>query len=227
MDPLLRDCIEWDVPNWALALEFWRHKSALDWQGKQALEIGGRNGGLSLWAAKQGLQVICSDLDGPTERAHQLHIAHQVTDKIEYAEVNAVEIPYENHFDIVLFKSVLGGVGENDKLERARTAVTQMHKALKPGGELWFAENLEASPMHRLLRRKFVHWGKRWNYISIESLQEFMSVFSSFEYRTAGFLGALGQCEQQRNFLSSLDRYFLARMVPEKWRYIMIGVARK
>ena len=227
MDPLLRDCIEWDVPNWALALEFWRHKSALDWQGKQALEIGGRNGGLSLWAAKQGLQVICSDLEGPTEQARKLHEAHGMRGAIEYANINAVDIHYEDHFDVVFFKSVLGGVGEYDETERARTAVQQMYKALRPGGELWFAENLVASPVHQRLRKKYVNWGKRWNYMTIAKMVSFMSEFSDLSYSTAGFLGVFGQCENQRSILSSLDRYLIARLVPEKWRYIMIGVARK
>ena len=44
----LKDIIEWDIKNWSKALYFW--KRYLPKQKEvQALAIGERNGGLSLW----------------------------------------------------------------------------------------------------------------------------------------------------------------------------------
>jgi len=45
-------------------------------------------------------------------------------------------------------------------------------------------------------------------------------------YITLGFLGAPGRNEQQRNVLGAIDRK-LDPVVPEGWRYVMIGIARK
>jgi hypothetical protein len=58
-------------------------------------------------------------------------------------------------------------------------------------------------------------------------MRGFMSIFSSCEYFTLGFLGALGRTERQRRALGWLDRLLVARLVPAPWRYIMIGIARK
>jgi hypothetical protein len=102
-----------------------------------------------------------------------------------------------------------------------------MHRALKPGGELFYAENLTASPAHKFLRRKFVRWGTNWRYVSIFEMKEFLSPFSSESHATFGFTGAFGRTESQRNCLGFLDQTIFDRLVPDKWNYIIAGVAKK
>ena len=58
-------------------------------------------------------------------------------------------------------------------------------------------------------------------------MNEFLSLFSHVEYRTVGFAGAFGRTELQRNLLGVLDETVLNYAVPENWRYIIVGVARK
>jgi hypothetical protein len=102
-----------------------------------------------------------------------------------------------------------------------------MHKALKPGGELFFAENLIASPLHQFCRNRFVRWGSTWRYVSIQEMQQFLGGFSEVQYSTIGFAGAFGRSERQRDLLGRIDRLFFDRAVPEGWRYIIVGIAKK
>jgi len=222
-----RDFIEWDVRNWSTALDFWAHETAQELAGCSALEIGSRHGGLSLWLAHQGANVVCSDVGGPSRRAGMKHAAAGVSNRITYASVDATEIPYRNQFDIIVFKSVLGAVGGHQGKDAQAGAIRQMYDALKPGGELLFAENLIAAPIHRYLRDHFVSWSRAWRYVSTDEMREFLSPFAYFTYRTVGFAGAFGRTPRQRDFLGLLDRMLLTRMVPASWRYVMIGLARK
>ena len=171
----LRQFLEGDVRNWSVALEFWAAHTRLDLSACTALEVGSRHGGLSLWLATRGATVVCTDVQGPTERARRKHAAAGVAGRISYECLDARRIPWDGRFDLVVFKSVLGAVGrEGGRAAQAR-AVAQMHKALRAGGELFFAENLVASPVHRFLRRRFVGWSASWRYVSIDEMRAFVA----------------------------------------------------
>jgi SAM-dependent methyltransferase len=223
----LNDIIEWDVVNWSTALEYWKKNSNQDIALVKALEIGSGYGGLSLWAALNGMKVLCTDIEGPSNEALEKHKKYNVTHLINYETLNALSIPYREEFDVVLFKSVLGGIGRfNNKADQIK-AIYEIHKSLKNGGELWFAENLVASPIHQILRRKYIAWGSQWRYVSIQEMKEYLSIFSEAKYTTVGFLGTFGRSESQRAILGKIDRIIADKLVPESWRYIVIGVARK
>lgn len=219
----LADFVEWDVRNWSTALDFWRtHARQLPTNGL-ALELGSRNGGLSLWLALQGIRVVCSDIVQPGTAAVQQHRTRGVAHLIRYESINAANIPYVNEFDVIVFKSMLGALD----VESQAKAISEMHKALKKGGELFFAENLTGSPLHQFLRRKFVPWGNTWQYVSVASVEKFLSQFSRVDYQTIGFAGAFGRGERQRNLLGMLDQKILNRIIPESWKYVIVGVATK
>jgi len=208
-------------------LDFWLTHTRQDISACTALELGSRNGRLSLWLALQGARVICTDVDQLREGAIEEHQVRGVSNLIEYESVDATCIPYQNHFDIVVFKSMLGAVGGISGKVAQSNAIMEMHKALKKGGELFFAENLIASPLHQTLRKKFVRWGVGWRYVSVEEMAEFLSPFSKVQYRTLGFAGAFGRQEIQRKALGILDQAIFNRISPERWRYIIVGVATK
>ena len=222
----LLNYLEWDVRNWSRALDFWLEKSSQRLSDCKVLEIGSNRGGLSLWLASQGAQVVHSDYNELKEEAVQRHKAGGVTHLIEYQTIDARDIPYTDHFDIVVFKSVLGAVGDGDKEAQAK-AISEMHKALKKGGELFFAENAVASPLHMFLRRKMIKWGNWWRYVTIEEMKEFLTPFSHTEFRSIGFAGTFGRTDMQRDWLALCDKALFEHIVPDSWKYIIAGVARK
>jgi SAM-dependent methyltransferase len=222
----LLNFVEWDVRNWSVALDFWLANSRQNLENCTALEIGTNFGGLSLWLASKGARVVCSDVNRIRDEAVQRHKAGGVSHLIEYQPINATDIPYTEHFDIIVFKSVLGAPEIGNAARQAK-AVAEMHKALKKGGELFFAENLVGSPLHMFFRRKMIKWGADWRYTTIAEMKDFLKPFSDVRLQTNGFAGTFGRNETQRNWLGRADEILFDRLIPDKWKYIIAGVARK
>jgi SAM-dependent methyltransferase len=222
---LLADVIQWDVRNWSPALEFWER--SVDWtRVDRCLELGGRQGGLSLWLASKGKHVVCSDLHDVQKTAEPHHRKYQLAGEIEYRDIDATAIPYENHFDLIAFKSVLGGIGRGGKALQ-QTVLDEIHKALKPGGSLLFAENLAASGLHQFVRKRFVAWGAEWRYVTLDELRNFLGDFAQLEMHATGVLATFGRSERQRRVLGAVDQRLLNYITPRGWKYIAYGIARK
>jgi SAM-dependent methyltransferase len=223
---VVSDWVEWDVYNWSKALDFWKKNVELDNRGLTCLELGSRRGGLSLWLAMKGNYVVCSDINSPEQMALTLHKKYSFPGKIEYESIDATKIPYENHFDIVVFKSILGGISRNGNLDLNKVVVDEIYKSLKPGGVLLFAENLIASRMHQFFRKKVTRWGY-WNYLRLDGVKELFDKFELVHFKTAGFLGAFGRAEWQRKLLGWIDTILAERIATEKMKYIIFGTAVK
>lgn len=227
MELLLGDILAWDSSSWSAALRFWSRNGQVAGEPLNCLEIGANRGGISAWLASLGHHVVCSDLKGVQISARPLIERAGLLDRVRFEDIDATKMPYEDTFDIVVFKSVLGGIGAGGNKERQRLAVKQIHRALRPGGRLLFAENLTGSPLHMTLRSHFREWGTRWNYLTAAEMRELLSAFSTVSFETAGFLGALGRSERQRRALARLDHVAVNAVVPPSWRYIAYGVAVK
>ena len=98
---LIHDIIEWDILNWSKAINYWSKEVDLQSKKHQCLELGGRRGGLSLWLALNNNEVMCSDLNSPKEGATPLHEKYGMANKISYEAIDAINIPYHDHFDLV------------------------------------------------------------------------------------------------------------------------------
>jgi SAM-dependent methyltransferase len=222
---LLADVIQWDIRNWSEALRYWERN--VDWNRVETcLELGAKEGGLSLWMGLKGKSVVCSDVSDTRDRAQKRHEKYHLNSHIEYAVIDATNIPFEDHFDVIAFKSVLGGI-DRGQPERQQTAIDQVYKALKPGGKLLFAENMAGSPVHRWVRKRFVAWVDTWRYVTIEEMKRFLQQFSRCDVHTTGVLGTFGRTERQRNLLAILDQAVLNPLTPREWRYLVYGVAEK
>ncbi|MDR2346344.1 MAG: class I SAM-dependent methyltransferase [Planctomycetaceae bacterium] len=194
---------------------------------KKVLELGGRCGGLSLWAASLGADVICSDLENPENAASVIHGKYpELKKSIRYEAIDALNIPYEDHFDVICFKSVLGGVArvhENAEHEMFE----QIHKALKSDGKLLFAENLVAAGLHTWARKMFRKHGKSWRYQQFEELRILCSKYFDQNYRTVGFVGIFGLNECMKALFGFLDSILFDWCLPENRRYIFIDFCTK
>lgn len=89
-----------------------------------------------------------------------------------------------------------------------------------------FAENLAASPIHKIMRKKFIPWGKSWRYVTLYELNIMLQQFPEVEYKTAGFFGAFGRNNVQRDILGKID-ILTDWLIPNAWRYIVMCIASK
>lgn len=229
----LKDIIEWDIPNWSRAINKWdKCEDIVHAEGKRVLELGGRSGGLSLYfALKGGSEVVCTDLDfiknGKVEKAKKLHKKYGVEKQITYEDVDATDIPYENYFDIVCFKSVLGGVGYNDNFEKQQLMMAQVYKALKKGGYCCFVENLTGLRLIQFLRKKIRPWGEgKWRYITKDECKILVKEFQVETMETVGVIGLLGRIKGLSWLFGKIDK-FLEIFIKDNGRYIVSCICKK
>lgn len=226
---LIADIAEWDCINWGRAIQFWDNSHLVEFSdmvGKKVLDIGGRNGGLSLYWALKGAEVDCTDLNiEGFDKAKKLHKEYNVDNLITYKQLDVLDLCNENIYDVITFKSVMGGVGYNDNYANQVKMIRNIYRALKPRGCCIFAENLTGSKLHMWLRQKCRPWGNSWRYVTISEIKDLFAEFSDIDINSYGFLGILGQ-GKFFDICSRLDRIFDPFM-PENCKYIVSCVARK
>ena len=221
------EILKWDIVTWEAALIYWERELPNNLNGFRALELGSSCGGLSAWLAQKGAEVIASDIAPLQDEANALHKRYNLAIRIRHQIVDATMIPYENEFDIIIFKSIVGRIGSNNNICRQRILFEQIHKALKPSGKLLFAENKKSSPLHQWARKKFMKWGESWSYITHSDMKFFLRHYNKFNLVSGGFISPIGRSKSQRNFLGYVDRHFLNHIVPKSWHYIIYGIAQK
>lgn len=221
----IEDIIQWDVANWGQSIFYW-DEILSNKKEMLCLETGARKGGLSLLAALYGHHAVCSDIENPAAYAAPLHKKYNVEKLVSYEAIDLLNIPYENYFDIVFIKSVLPTIGANNNKQLQQKALDEIYKCLKPGGYLLFAENLEASALHRFARKNFVAWGGAAGYLKLKEINSMFSKFPVVKYKTTGFLALFGRTQKQRNLIGKIDSIF-DKIIPASWKYLVIGKAKK
>lgn len=221
--PSIHDVFQWEVRSWSRALQLWQ-KHLPSGGPLRALGIGEREGGLSLWLAAQGMEVVCSDLGPFLPSTKELHARFGVQQNITYAQADATRLPFDDaSFDVVFFKSVIGALGTKQKQS---LALKEMHRVLKPGGVLLFAENLHGSALHGWLRKRFVAWDSYWRYLDGEADRDLFAPFAQLDEASTGVIANLGRSEAQRDLLARVDRLLLP-LLPKSQRTIWYGAALK
>ncbi len=226
---ILNQAIGWDILNWSKALPYWmQFLKNYSPQDSKVLELGcGVNAGLSLWFANLGYNVTCSSNEKISDNVKKIHNQFGYSGKIKYEQIDGLNIPYESFFDIISFKSVLGGITRNQNLTNARKMISEIRKSLKPGGLLIFSENLTSSSFHLILRKKYGAAKNNWYYYSIDEIQNIISDFSHFEFKTFGFLGCFGFNEQLRNLFGKIDSLIFDKIPNNRLHYIIAVSAIK
>lgn len=225
-DELTQDVLSWDTRTWAKAAVLWEDRLASWDEELDCLEVGAGPGGPALLLALKGHRVTCSNWSNTREQASPLHERYGVSDRMSYEDIDVVNIPYTEKFDVIVFKSVLGGLHEHGK--SSKDAMGEIYRALKPGGRLIFAENLRGTVFHRLARAIAYRVRRaQWRFTTEKEMRDLLEPFAHYEMQTTGVLALFGVTEGQRRFLARLDDAGLNRIVPASWRYVAYGVATK
>ena len=249
----LFDVLQWDVYTWKKALYYWdmvlsewissrslgdaqvlgeiqaagEVQTVGDMQAVaeiRALDIGARDGGLSLYLANKGIRVTCTDLHGPSEQAREMHHRYEVQDLVEYAEVDATSMPFDDEsFDLVVFKSMLGAVGQSLGIPAVDRVIAEVRRVLKPGGMVLFAENQEGSRFHQWARPRFMPWGATYYYLPQSEIKRLFSNFEGFGFQAYGFTACA-----KKDFLplAILDRIICLTKQSKRY-YMVFGHALK
>ena len=89
-------------------------------------------------------------------------------EKVIFEIIDAQDILYENHFDFVIFKSLLGGIGRNYLFEKQIAVMEQIKKSLKKNGECLFIENMRGTILHQIFRNRYGAGKNEWHYPSLK-----------------------------------------------------------
>jgi SAM-dependent methyltransferase len=232
MQPELEDIIQWDVANWSKALGFWQPSLEKAYTGGRVLTLGERHGGLSLWLANKGIRNICSDYGEPSPQALELHRRYGVSELVEYQRMSAFELPFaDNSLDVVVVKSVIGGLKRDyhDKstrtIENQRLAMEEIRRVLKPGGVVLGAENMMGGWFHRFFR-KLTGKDQGWRYLSTDEMEYLLRGFKETELKFYGFLGSSFRPAVINRFTGPADAV-LSQLLPGRSLYIAFYAATK
>jgi SAM-dependent methyltransferase len=225
--------IGWKVASWSRAMrEAFRHLPA-DLGGKTLAELGVGPAGLNLFLGGLRCRLLCLDrrLDFSTE-SRALHRRHGVACEHVLTDARRLTFPPAS-LDVVVMKSVLGGVHSEFGREGALACIASVRDVLKPDGVLIALEQLKGDPMTRWLRR-IKYPTRRWHYFEVAEFTPGTSVsllegFARVETRALTVTSHsaedwLGHRSPIVRAAVGLDR-LIEPVVPPNWRHLISVVA--
>jgi ubiquinone/menaquinone biosynthesis C-methylase UbiE len=234
-DKLLHDIFDWKAASWnrlfreiLLSVEF-------SPTGKTVLEVGAHKGGLSLFFSLLGCSVICSDVNVESmSRAKQLHSGWGRCCSYMAMDVRTLPLRSES-LDVVIMKSVLGGVYSCDGENAAIESIWEAYRVLKKGGLCILLEQLRGDPLSCWIRsRKFP--ARNWHYFRKEEFDQANSAnlvkeFEKVKLKCLTFFSHI--LEQKFSPNSILVRaacivdQMVERFVRDNWKHLIGVVAIK
>jgi hypothetical protein len=184
---LVEDCCGWNRKTWADAVEFAVSQLPERLDGQKILEIGaGKHSSISPIFSGRGAELLCSYYHQQQEDVENGRLRFVIDKyklaKIPVAEVNINEV--EGIYDIIVLKSVLGGVCRGDDYGRLRLIVDGLlAKNIREGGALLTFDNGYVK-LFKMLRRSWGAGRNDWTYFTRHGL---ISSLSGHEVRIQGF----------------------------------------
>jgi SAM-dependent methyltransferase len=221
--------VQWDIPTWTRAVEYWTIKLASR-RNCSALEIGSRDAQLAtLLTRRFNLDVVCTELYWPHATAAGLSNDAGADSRVGFCINDARQLPFRDQsFDVVLAKSVLGGIaGVADAAigpqAGLRGVLAECARVIRPGGLLLVAEGVEASPVHRRLRASR-EWNQWWHYPSLTEFRASLAELGQVDLRTTGLVSAIvpDRLGPLKKLISAADE-IVSRAAPERLRYLAYG----
>ncbi len=124
----------------------WIRTQLGDLRGRRVLDLGCGAGGASVWFAKQGTQVVGSDLSGEfLVLVHHMPERHGVSVETHHGDAEELGLP-DPSFDVVYAGNLLHHLDLDRTLE-------QIHRVLRPGGMVVTWDPLRHDPIINVYRR--------------------------------------------------------------------------
>ena len=127
-------------------------------------------------------------------------------------------------FDIVILKSVLGFFGN---LDEPAKVMREIHRVLKPGGKVLFADNLKGTKLHMAMRRYLIGWWRDtspWRYFEISELSGILGDFENVYIEPTGCISGIVPGPRLKALAYKLDQ--LLPLTPGM-HYVGVGYAEK
>lgn len=212
---------EWDKYNWSKSASFFEKYSKKKLMNSVILELGSRTGMLGYSASLCGAKVTLSDLKEKLDPVVKKKIDKR---EIKFKYLNAIDFKENIKYDIIIAKSLLGGLKTK---ENQLKCINCVYKNLKVDGEFWLMENLNSTIVHRLLRYLFVPWSKNWRYLKPRELEYFFREFKTVKIESRGILSLFGRNEKQRNFLANVDDKLIKILSKINWHTNAFIIGKK
>ncbi|TMH79022.1 MAG: methyltransferase domain-containing protein [Betaproteobacteria bacterium] len=116
--------------------------------GKQVLEYGCGDGGITRDLAQNGAMVSTFDISAEAvNKTHQMLASAGLADRCRIAQMGAERLDYpDESFDMAVGFAILHHLD-------LKLAITELYRVLRPGGVAYFAEPLGTNPLINLYRR--------------------------------------------------------------------------
>jgi hypothetical protein len=231
---LIEDCCGWNRKTWADAVEFAVSQLPARLDGKKVIEIGaGKNSSISPIFASKGADVLCSYYGQHQQDVENGQLRVVITkyglDKILVEARDIYNLP--ETYDIIVLKSVLGGICRNGNYAKLRTVVNKLLKEnVERGGYILSLDNGHVGLFTRFRNL----WGagkNRWTYFSRDKL---LDSFSDHDIQVKGFgfvnFGAAKFWLRKGEFVNHIV-YFIDKitllLIDPKDRAVLSTVIRK
>lgn len=231
---LIEDCCGWNRKIWADAIEFAVSQLPADLAGRTALEIGAsdRSTVVPILAAR-GAEASCSYYMKPPDFIVNGRLKY-IYDKYHIKGISILEADIRNisgQYDIIIMKSVLGGVCRNGHYEGIKEILTRMvaHNLTQRGVILTLDNGY--IQLFQALRKALGTGGNTWSYLRTEQFAESLSDFD-VTMKGFGFLNVASaslqfgvNCEFINDLAYHLDRIVLRLLNPRE-RAVLSTVIR-